>query len=113
MNVYLMGLLYIVAGANHFINPGVYLRIMPPRLPYHERLVALSGIAEIVLGVLLFFPSSRWWAAWGIILLLIAVFPANVHMAYAPSFRSLSPWIRWGRLPMQFLLIWWACQYTK
>ncbi len=86
---------------------------MPPYLPYHNFLVMLSGLAEVVFGALLFFPATRSWAAWGIILLLIAVFPANLYMAYGAKFQDLSPWIRWGRLPLQFVLIWWAFQYTR
>ena len=113
MLVYLMGGLYFLAGVNHFISPKFYLKIMPPYLPYHEFLVMVSGLAEIGLGALLFIPTTRSWAAWGIIILLIAVFPANLYMAYAEKFQELSPWIRWGRLPLQFVLIWWAFQYTK
>ncbi len=113
MLVYLMGLLYILAGANHFINPPFYLKIMPPYLPQHAALVALSGVAELMLGILVLIPATRVWAAWGLILLLIAVFPANLYMAYAPKLQGLSALIRWGRLPLQFVLIWWAYQYTK
>ncbi len=113
MLLYLMGLLYIVAGVNHFISPRFYLKIMPPYLPQHELLVTLSGIAELALGILLLVPATRIWAAWGIILLLIAVFPANLYMAYGTPFQEMSPWVRWGRLPIQLLLIWWAYRYTK
>ncbi len=113
MLMYLMGFLYIAAGINHFINPRFYLRIMPPYLPQHELLVALSGVAEFVLGVLLFFLITRNWAAWGIIVLLIAVFPANIYMAYGTPFQEMSALLRWGRLPIQLVLIWWAYQYTN
>ncbi len=105
MGVYLMGIVYIVAGVLHFVSPKFYLKIMPPYLPAHQFLVALSGGIEILLGTLLFVPSLRTWAAWGIILLLIAVFPANLYMAYADKFQAVSPWIRWGRLPLQLVLI--------
>lgn len=111
--LYLMALLYIGAGVLHFVVPKFYLRIMPPYLPAHHLLVALSGVAEIVVGVGLLIPATRVWAAWATILLLIAIFPANVYMAYAPKFAAISPWIRWGRLPLQGVLIWWAWQYTK
>ena len=113
MWLYLMGGFYVLAGINHFVNPKFYLKIMPPYLPYHHFLVGASGLAEIILGVLLFIPATRSWAAWGIILLLIAVFPANLYMAYGSQFQEISPWIRWGRLPIQFLLIWWAYQYAR
>ncbi|WP_373511930.1 MauE/DoxX family redox-associated membrane protein [Persicitalea sp.] len=113
MSLYVMGSLYILAGIYHFISPKFYLAIMPPYLPFHNFLVVASGLAEIVLGMLLFIPSTRMWAAWGIILLLIAVFPANLYMAYGAKFQEMSPWFRWGRLPIQLLLIWWAYRYTK
>ena len=80
VGLYLCALLYIAAGINHFVNAEMYLRTMPPYLPAHEALVALSGVIEIVLGVALVLrPKTRLrvWAAWGIVLLLIAVFPAN------------------------------------
>ena len=108
-----MGLLYIGAGINHFINPRFYLKIMPPYLPAHSLLVTLSGLAEVLLGALMLVPATRTWAAWGIILLLIAVFPANWYMAYDARFQSISPWIRWGRLPLQLVLIGWAYSYTR
>lgn len=113
MLIYLMALLYIVAGITHFIKPDLYLSIVPPYLGYPKLLVVISGVFEIVFGLLLLIPSLRTWAAWGIILLLIAIFPANVYMAYSSKFYFLSPWIRWGRLPLQFVLIWWAYQYAN
>lgn len=76
----LMALLYIVAGLLHFIKPKMYLKIMPPYLPAHLPLVYLSGVAEILLGIGLLIPALQVYAAWGVILLLIAVFPANVYM---------------------------------
>ena len=108
-----MGLLYMLAGLNHFLTPDMYLKIMPSWLPHHELLVLVSGIAELVLGILLFFPSMRRIAAWGIILLLIAVFPANIQMMldYRLKGHPLF-WLTVVRLPLQFLLIWWAYQYT-
>jgi len=113
MAIYLMGILYVAAGIMHFVSPAFFLKIVPPYLPYHAFLVAASGVAEIVLGTMLFIPTTRIWAAWGIILLLVAVFPANLYMAYGAQFQAISPLIRWGRLPLQLALIWWAYQYTK
>ncbi len=111
---YLMSLVYIVAGINHFINPAMYRSIMPPWLPWHRELVLISGVLEVVLGVLLLFPGTRVPAAWGIILLLIAVFPANIQMALQ-WWRESHPylWAALLRLPLQGLLIWWAYTYTK
>lgn len=110
----LMALLYILAGLNHFANPKLYLTLMPPYIPYPEACVWLSGWAEILLGSLLCWPQVSRWAAWGIILLLIAIFPANVHMALHPEiFPTIPLWLRWLRLPLQGLLIAWAYSYTK
>jgi uncharacterized membrane protein len=110
--LYLQALLYMAGGANHFINPKGYLAIMPPYIPAHSLMVTLSGIAEIALGIGLLFPATRSLAAWGIMLLLMAVFPANVYMATSNRFRKFPAWLRWARLPLQGLLIWWAYQYT-
>lgn len=112
LGLYIQAFVYVAAGVNHFISPKTYLAIMPPYIPAHNLMVTLSGIAEIVLGIGLLFPATRSISAWGLILLLIAVFPANIYMATASRFRKLPAWIRWGRLPLQGLLIWWAYQYT-
>jgi uncharacterized membrane protein len=109
-----MGVLYIAAGAGHFLVTRAYLRIMPDYLPAHRELIVLSGVAEIAGGLGLFLPPTRLAAAWGIILLLIAVFPANLWMAQHPDlFPDVPLWISWMRLPLQIPLIWWAWQYTK
>ena len=109
-----MGICYVAAGINHFINPAMYLAIMPPWLPAHAALVFISGFMEILLGVLLFIPSARRFAAWGIVLLLLAVFPANIQMMLnynAENHPKL--WLTVLRLPVQAALIWWAIYYTK
>ncbi len=79
--LYLMSLLYVAAGINHFIHPQTYLRIMPPWLPAPGALVAVSGAAEVLLGLLLLPHRTRRAAAWGVMALLVAVFPANIQMA--------------------------------
>lgn len=110
---YLLGALFVVAGVNHFANPGFYVGIMPPYLPWHRELVTISGVAEIALGALLLFRCWAVLAAWGLIALLVAVFPANVHMAVHPElYPSISPTALWFRLPLQGLLIAWAYWYT-
>ncbi len=113
-SLYCMAVLYIIAGINHFISPVFYKKIMPPWLPWHYPLIYASGVAEIVLGLLLIPIQTRQLAAWGIIALLIAVFPANVQMMlnYKEQHNSYL-WIAVLRLPLQLLLIGWACQFTK
>ena len=112
-----MGILYVVAGVMHFVHPGAYLPMMPPYLPWHEELVLLSGLAEVVLGVLVLVPATRRLAAWGIILLLIAVFPANLHIALndVPLFGATegAGALNYVRLPFQLVLAWWAWLYTR
>ncbi len=109
-----LGLLFIAAGVNHFVSPRFYVRIMPPYIPWHSAMVYASGAAEILLGALLLYPRTSQLAAWGLIALLIAVFPANVHMALHPQdFQKFSPAFLWARLPLQALLIAWAYWYTS
>ncbi len=87
---------------------------MPPWMPAHDTLILVSGVIEVVLGILLLPLSTRKMAAWGILVLLIAVFPANIQMMlnyYQQQHSYL--WVAIFRLPVQFLLIWWAYRYTK
>lgn len=111
---YLLAAFFVVAGLNHFINPGFYLTIMPPYLPWPLGLVYLSGFFEVALGILLLVPRFTAIAAWGLVALLIAVFPANIHMAVNsdlyPEFSAIALWVR---LPLQFVLIAWAHWYTS
>ena len=108
-----MAVLYIVAGMLHFLKPKMYLRIMPPWIPAPALMVFLSGVAEVVLGVALLFPATQALAAWGIILLLVAVFPANIYMFKkgGATFRMSDRMLFW-RLPIQLLLILWAYWFT-
>ena len=112
-HLYLMALLYLLAGFNHFRNPKMYVKIIPNYLPNPKLLNLLSGAAEVILGILLLFPITKICAAWGIIALLVAVFPANLFMFQnrEASF-GLAKWILLLRLPLQLILIWWAYQYT-
>jgi len=111
---WLFGVLFVLAGINHFLNPDFYLRIMPPYLLWHLFLVYLSGIFEIVLGVLLLISRFSRLAAWGLIALLIAIFPANIYMAMNTElFPEFNPLLIWLRLPLQLLLIAWAYWLTK
>ncbi len=111
---YLMVLLYIGAGINHFVNTPVYVSIMPPWLPYPKLLVYISGICEALLGVLLLPVATRRVATWLIILLLIAVFPANIQTTLNYGYQhDIRFWISVIRLPLQLILIRWAWLYTR
>lgn len=108
-----MAALYIFAGVNHFLKPHLYERIIPPFLGNAKTLNILAGIAEIILGILLLFQDIRPFAAWGIIALLIAVFPANVYMLLnKKAHLGLPYWLLLLRLPLQLVLIYWAYIYT-
>lgn len=117
--LWLMAAFYIYAGFNHLVNPEFYLAIMPPNLPEPEWLNVIAGLAEIVLGVYLLEPRTRVLAAWGIIALLIAVFPANLYVATQnvglpggePGTGNAT--LNWVRLPFQALFIAWAWWYTR
>ena len=88
----MLAIFLIGAGITHFLNPAFFLRIMPPYLPLHKELVLVSGIFEVLLGVLLLVPASSRWAAWGIVALLIAVFPANLYVfQHARADPSIAP----------------------
>jgi uncharacterized membrane protein len=109
----LLAILFIVAGALHFLITPVYVNIMPSFLPAPTLLVQISGVAEILGGIGLLVPAAQSAAAWGIILLLIAVLPANLNMAlHASHWPGIPPWLLWARLPLQIPLIYWAFFYT-
>lgn len=110
---YLYGLWFVLAGLYHFVNPAFYLRMMPPYLPWPLSLIHLSGFCEVALGLLLLVPRYTRLAAWGLIALLVAVFPANVHMALNPQlFPDLPLVALWLRLPLQAVFILWAYWFT-
>ena len=107
---------YVVAGALHFIKPEPYLSIMPPYIPWHVAMVRVSGACEILGGLGLLVSGTSRAASWGLVALLIAVFPLNIYMAIHPieaGAASIAPVLRWGRLPLQLLLIWWLLWCTK
>ncbi len=114
LSIIIMTLFYIMAGTNHFINPDWYVRIVPPILPFKTAIVYISGILEIILGSLLIFPKTRFIAAWGLIILLVAVYPANIYVALTNGgVMDTTPLIAWGRLPFQFVLIGLAYWHSK
>ena len=109
-----MCLLYVAAGINHFIHPIFYLKIMPSYFPIPLELVYISGICEILLGLLLLFPKTRKAACWLIIAMLIAFLPVHIQMVI-DNYRTLGLlfWISVFRVPLQFILIRWAWVVSK
>ncbi|GAB3638452.1 DoxX family protein [Hymenobacter arcticus] len=112
---YLLAVAFVGAGILHVIHPETYLRIMPPALPAPRLLVLLSGAAEVAGGLGLLLPATRRWAAWGLLALLVAVFPANVYMLQLHEQLHIPLWALWARLPLQPLLMWavWRAGTTK
>lgn len=111
-------LLFLVSGAGHFLFTDAYMRMMPPELPWHRELVLLSGAVEIVLAILLLSPRHERLAAWGLIAVLAAIFPANLHMyrtAGTPDavLPGVSPFWAAVRLPFQAVLMAWAYAYAR
>ena len=114
ISIIIMSLFYIGAGINHFINPAWFVRIVPPILPFKIAIVYISGISEIILGSLLIFPRTRFIAGWGLILLLLAVYPANIYVALTNGkAMDTTPMMAWGRLPFQFVFIGLAYWHSK
>ncbi|KQS31095.1 hypothetical protein [Dyadobacter sp. Leaf189] len=113
-SLYAMAFVYIFAGVMHFVKAELFLGIVPEFLPAPLAIVYISGICEFAFGSMLLYPKTRNAAAWLIILLLIAVFPANIKMAMDYQQQQNSHlWIALLRLPLQFVLIWWAWLYTN
>lgn len=118
---YVMGAFYVGAGVLHLVLPDLYAQVVPPAFPRPLALVYLSGVAEVVLGVGVLVERTRRVAAWGIVALLVAVFPANVYMATAPVvLEGVPAWasrppeaLTLARLPLQALLVAWAWWYTR
>lgn len=109
-----MALMYVVAGLFHFIKPRMYMRIMPRYLPAHKALVLLSGIAEILLGIGLCFPETKDLAIYGIILMLLVFLLVHFYMLSSEKAGAgLPKWILIVRIPLQFILIWWAWFYLE
>ena len=105
---YLMGIIYTILGIVHFTHTGFYRPLMPKFLPAHDLLIYLSGVAEILLGIGVLFPQTRVLALWGLIAMLIVFLIVHVNMLFPSNGLGISPWILWLRIPIQFLLIYWA-----
>ena len=114
LSIYIMGLFYIIVGIKHFQDPGWFVQIIPPIFPYKYALVYISGLFEVLLGVLLMIPNFQSSAAKGLIILLICVYPANIYLAQTNGAAlGISPLIAWGRLPFQFVFIALAYWHSK
>ncbi len=110
------GAFFMGAGCLHFLHPAPYLKIMPPAIPAPLAMVYLSGAAEVAGGFGLFVPALRLAASWGLVCLLVAVFPANVYMAVnrvQVTAHPLPDWALWIRLPLQAVLIWWVLKVGR
>ena len=109
------GMLFIAAGAMHFIRPAMYEHIIPAQLGHADMLVAISGIAEIAGGLGLMIPRTRRAAGVGLIVLLIAVWPANIYMAVEANrfAAAAAAWVLWARVPLQVVLIWWIERISR
>ena len=110
---YILAMFVITAGIMHFVNPAFFLKVMPPYLPLHKELVLVSGVCEILLGILLLVPKTSRLAAWGIVALLIAVFPANLYVYQHQDLLPAPPIVHLLRLPMQGVFILWAYWHTR
>ena len=109
VSIYLLAGLFAVAGVAHFVRPQLFVRLVPPYLPAPLLLVYVSGALEVLGGLGLLLPATRVVAGWSLIALLIAVFPANVHMALHPeAFPQVPAWSLYVRLPLQFVLMGWV-----
>lgn len=112
----LLAVLMVLAGLSHFFADGVYLKIYPSMLPYPATMVYFTGVAEVLGGIGLLIPSVSQAAAWGLVILFIAVYPANINMAVNNIHIDNIPdgnWFQAIRLPFQFVLIAWAYWLTR
>jgi uncharacterized membrane protein len=111
-----LGAFFVAAGVLHFVKPRPYESIMPEALPAHRELVYVSGLAEIAGGAGVLSPRTSRLAGWWLIATMLAVFPANINMAINDipmNGEHVAPLMRWGRLPLQLVLIAWAFWYTR
>ncbi len=110
---YLMGLVYVIAGMNHFRKPKMYERIMPPYIPAHSSMVMLSGMAEMILGFMIMNKNTQATVAWAIIIMLVLFLSVHVYMLQnKKAAMKLPKWVLILRLPLQFGLMYWAYLYT-
>jgi uncharacterized membrane protein len=110
---YLLAGLMLGAGTLHFVKSNFFTTIVPPYLPFPLELVYLSGLLEVTLGALLLVPRFSRAAAWGIIALLFAVFPANIYLYQHQELLPAAPMVHLLRLPLQGVFVWWAYWFTR
>ncbi|NRD20635.1 DoxX family protein [Winogradskyella eckloniae] len=114
LGLYVMAGIYGLAGIMHFIKPKMYMRIMPNYLPYHKTLVYLSGLAEIVLGIGLCIPVLKTSSIYGIIVMLTVFLLVHFYMLSSKKAAAGFPkWVLVLRLPLQFVLMYWAWTYLN
>jgi len=110
----LLSVTFITLGTLHFVRPRMYEAIMPDYLPAHRELVLASGAAEIAGGAGIAFAGTRRAAGWWLVATLVAIFPANLHMAlHSERYRAFPALLLWARLPLQAALIWWTSRVTR
>ncbi len=109
--------LFVAAGINHFRDPQFYLDLIPPYFPNHNLLNVASGVLEVIAGLLMIIPFTRKLAAYLIIALLIVFIPAHIYLIQqkgcVSKYLCVSEWVAWARLPLQFILMWWAWKSYK
>jgi uncharacterized membrane protein len=112
---YVLAAFMVFGGINHFLNPDFYLHMMPGYMPFHPELVALSGVAEIGLGALTFFNRTKRIAGLLIVAMLIVFFTVHIDMLVhaGDKYADLPLILLWGRIPLQFVLIWWTLWSTS
>jgi len=106
ITILIMSCFYMNVGVKHFVEPEWFLQIMPPNFPHHYQAVYWSGFFELLFGFLLINPLTRFIAGWGIIFVMITVFPANLYLAVNDgAVMGISKELAWGRLPFQYVFI--------
>ena len=114
ITILIMSCFYMNVGVKHFIEPEWFLQIMPPNFPHHYEAVYWSGFFELLFGFLLINPMTRQLAGWGIIFVMITVFPANLYLAVTDGeAMNISKELAWGRLPFQYVFIGLAFWHAK